>query len=99
MAGSSGGTCTASGAGGSGGGNRGKRPTPPSGKAKGKGKVKLHRLLCQTITDHCATECFYVCHCCGKRGHWVRSCASVACDWCYKKAITLMIVQTAVPIM
>lgn len=86
MAGSPGGTRTASGAGGSGGGDRGKRPMPPSGKAKGKGKGKLHCVLCQTMTDHCATECPYnVCHRCGERGHWVRSCTSVVCDWCHKK--------------
>ena len=49
---------------------------PPRGKAKGKGK--LHCVLCQTMTDKCATECPYnVCHCCGEHGHWVRSCTSV----------------------
>ena len=57
---------------------------PPSGKAKGKGK--LHCVLCQTVTDKCATECPYnVCHCCGEHGHWVRSCTSVVRDCCHKK--------------
>ena len=54
-----------------------------SGRAKGKGK--LHCVLCQTMNEDCATECPYVCHCCGERGHWIRSCTSVVCDWCQKK--------------
>ena len=79
MTGCPGRTRTASGAGGAGGsgrGDRGKRPVSPSGKVKGKGK--LHCVLCQTMSDQCATECLYnVCHRCGERGHWVRSCTSV----------------------
>ena len=86
MAGSPGETHTASGAEGFGEGERGKRPMPPSGKVKG--ICVFHCVLCQTMTDHCATECPYVCHCCGERGHWVCSCTSVLCDWCHKKAIT-----------
>ena len=91
MTGSPGGTSTASvagGAGGSGEGNRGKRPVPLSGKAKSKDKGKLHCVLCQNMTDHCAAECPYVCHHCGERGHWVHSCTSIVCDWCHKKVIT-----------